>query len=57
MQIDPQPRCPRAREVLAAAGTELKLLDPEPVETIRIDAPHRIIEIAPAVRLSALPLR
>src|SRR4029079_5774115 len=34
-------------------GSLLKPLDPSPVETIRLDPPHKIIEIAPGVKFSA----
>lgn len=34
-------------------GAELKPLDPSPVEEVRLDTTHKIIEIAPGVRFSA----
>ncbi len=37
-------------------GVELKPLDPSPVKTVRLDAVHKIIEIAPGVRFSAWTL-
>lgn len=33
-------------------GAELKPLDPAPVKTVRLDTTHKIIEIAPGVKLS-----
>lgn len=37
-------------------SVELKPLDPSPVKTVRLDAVHKIIEIAPGVRFSAWTL-
>ena len=34
-------------------GADLKPLDPSPVKTVRLDATHKIIELAPGVKFSA----
>ena len=50
-------RGPFAEGAALSMGAELKPLDPAPVKTVRLDTTHKIIEIAPGVKFSALDLR
>ena len=44
---------PFAEGASLSSGVRLLPLDPSPVKTVRLDTPHKIIEIAPGVKFSA----